>query len=244
MADLRLPNITATTTEGQLSQLKSYLYQLTNQLNFALKSAESVEKEKGYSSSAVSKNSTQEKTEEEKAQETFFNVKNLIIKSADIVNAYYEVIEQKLSSEYEALSEFGDYKSKTDALIVQTSENKTEFYESLQEIDSKVEGINSGIRKDGCYIKTGWLDDGKTLAGVEVGMISVNDNGEETDKSFAKFTTKSLEFYDMVNDKTPVAWISTQMLNIRNVTIEEDLYQGGYVADSSNGLAYKWVGRS
>lgn len=241
MSDLRLPNITATSTEGQLSQVKSYLYQIVPQLNFALKSVERIEKEKGYSSLSASENGSQEKTDEEKAQETFFNVKNLIIKSADIVNAYYEVICQKLSSEYEAISEFGEYKKNTDYLMEQTSENRTEFYESLQEINSKIEGINSEIRKDSFYIKTGWLDDGNTIGGIEIGKASVKD-GVETDKAFARFTTDSLVFYD--SNGTKVAWMGIEMLNIENVTIKNDLYHGGYVIDSSNGLAYKWVGRS
>ena len=36
--DFRQPNITAATAEGQVRQMKDFLFQLTNQLNFALRS--------------------------------------------------------------------------------------------------------------------------------------------------------------------------------------------------------------
>lgn len=236
MADLRLPNITATTTEGQVSQLKTYLYQLTNQLNFALKSAESIEKEKGYSSLSASKKSTQEKTDEEKAQETFFNVKNLIIKSADIVNAYYEEINKKLSGVYVAESDFGTYKEETNSLIRATSENLELNYYKKEQIDS----INE-LRKESFYLKTGWIGDG-SIGGIEIGKASVDKDGATTDKAFARFTTESLIFYD--SNGIEVAWIDKEMLNIKNATIKNDLFLGGYVIDTSNGLAYKWVGGS
>ena len=125
MADFRKPNITATTTEGQLSQVKSYLYQLTNQLNFALKAAEDEEKKKVYSSSDNNKNGTQTKSEEDTAQDTFLKVKNLIIKSADIVNAYYEVISTKLRGEYSVLSDYGTFKQTTEAKLEASSTNLT-----------------------------------------------------------------------------------------------------------------------
>ena len=36
MIDIRLPNITATDTEGKMSQMQSYMHQLVEQLNWAL----------------------------------------------------------------------------------------------------------------------------------------------------------------------------------------------------------------
>ena len=40
MTDLRLPSITGRTTEEQVKQIKSYLYQLVQELNFALQAIE------------------------------------------------------------------------------------------------------------------------------------------------------------------------------------------------------------
>ena len=85
--ELRLPNITATDERGQLTQMKSYLYQFAEQLQWALNTME-----KGTSSESVvlqdKLGNVLEQTEEAKAYATFSSIKDLIIKSADIVEAY------------------------------------------------------------------------------------------------------------------------------------------------------------
>ena len=45
--DIRLPNITATTDAGKLEQIRSYLYQFAEQLNWALKTFEAAERSGG-----------------------------------------------------------------------------------------------------------------------------------------------------------------------------------------------------
>lgn len=243
MADFRKPNINAPTTEGQLNQVKSYLFQLTNQLNFALKAAEVEESKRGYSSVGGNKNSAEVKSDEEKAQDTFYQLKNLIIKSADIVDAYYEVIEQRLSGEYVAQSEFGTYKEKTDALEVKTSTNETNYYNSVKEIRDAM-GNLSELRKDDCYIRTGWLDDNETVAGVEIGKTSHND--KDSSEAFARFTTEELVFYDGngTEEKNRLGWFSQYKLNIRGARIEGNLEVNDYLLDTSKGIAFKWVGDS
>ena len=243
MADFRKPNINAPTTEGQLSQVKSYLYQLTNQLNFALKAAEDEEKKNGYSSSVSSKNGAQVNSEEDTAENTFLKLKSLIIKSADIVNAYYQVISTKLEGEYEALSDYGTFKQSTTATLDATSTGLDQHYESIQKITDEL-GNLSELRKDNCYIRTGWLDDNETIAGVEIGKTSTENNG--TSEAFARFTTEELVFYDGngTNPENRLGWFSQYKLNIRGAKIEGNLELGEYILDTSNGIAFKWVGDS
>lgn len=243
MADFRRPNINAPTTEGQLNQVKSYLYQLTNQLNFALKAAEDEEKKRGYSSAVANKNGTQADSEKNTAQDTFLNLKNLIIKSADIVNAYYEVISTKLEGEYEALSDYGNFKQSTTATLAANSTSLDQHYSSIQTITGKL-GELYELRKDDCYIKTGWLDDNQSIAGVEIGKVSAKN--DVTDAAFARFTTEELVFYDGhgTEDKNRLGWFAQYKLNIREAKIEGNLEVGGYVMDTRNGLAFKWVGDS
>ena len=241
MADFRKPNINAPTTEGQLSQVKSYLFQLTNQLNFALKATEEEEKKKGYSSSSGNKNGSQAKSEENTAEDTFLKLKNLIIKSADIVNSYYEVISTKLQGEYEALSDYGTFKQKTEASLTATSTSLDQHYTSIQEITDEL-GNLSELRKDDCYIRTGWLDDNRTIAGVEIGKTTTKDAA--TDKAFARFTTEELVFYDGngTDDKNRLGWFAQYKLHIREAKIEGNAEVGDYLLDTSNGLTFKWVG--
>ena len=245
MADFRKPNINAPTAEGQLKQIRDYLCQFTDKLNITLKAAEDGEKIRQQSSLANNKNSSESNVADNTTENTFLAVKNLIIKSADIVNAYYDIIQTKLEGEYEALSEFGDYKEKTEYLMEQTPKNKTEYYDLVQEIYDKT-GNLSELRKDGFYMRTGWLDDdaatGNKIGGIEIGQVS--EGAEEERKSMARFTPNELAFYDGqgTTDEHKLAWFSKYTLTIREAKIKGNLYLGGYKLDTSNGIAFKWVG--
>ena len=233
MADIRRPNLNAPTTEGRMKQLESYLYQLTNQLNFAIKATEnpSSVKVKDQDNNEVSSSSAN-------AEKTFFLVKDLIIKSADIVNAYYEVINKKLSGRYVAQSDFGTFEQTTNAQFEATSKNVKQNFESIQSVKSDVANLNE-LRKDNCYIKTGWLDDNETIAGVEVGKVSEVDG--ETHTAFAQFTTNKLMFFDDTGRE--LASFSDYRLYVNVVVVREKLlFEGGYILDPTNGLAFKWGG--
>lgn len=232
MAGIRRPNINAPTTEGQLEQIKSYLYQLTNQLNFAIKSTEnpSMVTVKDQDGNDVSASAS--------AESTFFAIKDLIIKSADIVNAYSETISRKLSGKYVAVSDFGTFKQETNASLESTSKNITQNYESIQSIESDIDNLNE-LRKDNCYIKTGWLDDNETIAGVEIGKVSEFDG--ETQRAFAQFTTNRLVFFDDAGHE--LGSFSDYRLNVNVIVVKVQLqFEGGYILDPSNGLAFKWGG--
>lgn len=244
MVDLRLPNINSPTTEGQLLQMKQYMFQLTRELNFALKEVKASETQAQQLSQGGDKNSSQSLTDEESAMETFSKVKNLIIKSADIVNAYYEVINAQLKGIYVAESDFGIYKEETEGKLEATSESLSQHYTSIKEIEDAVNNLNE-LRKDSCYIKTGWLDDDQTIAGVEIGKYSETSTGK--DIGFARFTTDELAFYDGqgTKEENKLAWFSKYRSYFRNVkligTIE---FESDYILDQSDGLAFKWAGES
>lgn len=241
MAEFKRPNITGKTEAQQLQQIKTYLFQLTGELNFALKDTERVLRENGITSDTSKEKTIQKGTEENNAQKTFSNIKNLIIKSADIVEAYYEVINQRLSGSYVAQSDFGTYKEETESRFTATSTNLTQYYEKISSVESELNNLNE-LRKDGCYIKTGWLDDDETIAGFEVGVYDETTNGK--DVGFARFTTEELAFYDGngIKEENKLAWFSKYKMYVRDVTIKGILEHGGYAVDPSDGLAWKWVG--
>ena len=182
MADFRFPNITATTDSGRLKQLETYLFQLTNQLNYAIKSAEEIEA--GNTDIVIPANNGEQQlsTEEKERADTFYAIKDYIINSADIVNAYYQEINEKLSGEYVAQSQFGDYVEKDDATYKKTSQYALDSYEKVQTIEKYVDTEDGTIkeismyRKDNFYIKTGWLgvEDNKQIGGMEIGQISTD----------------------------------------------------------------------
>ena len=100
--NLRFPNITGHTEAEQIAQIKSYLHQLVEQLNWALPSIES-------GSGAVTATSTENPSGDVSA-ESFYELKSLIIKSSDMLNAYYEKINKKLESQYVSQADFDAYK--------------------------------------------------------------------------------------------------------------------------------------
>ena len=260
MAEFRYPNITDPTPEGQLKQLKNYLYQLTNQLNYAVKSVESENKAEEYVNALkVSSSGSGANSADKNAKSTFNDIKGLIIKSADIVNAYYDVISKKLESNYLALARTEDgYDAFYEDMAqwrTESPEDNTDYFKSVQKI-AKILGheldengkpiipeneIISQIRTDDFYIKVGWLkteEDGSKIGGIELGQIS--SDGTNTESSFAHFTTEELVFYD--EWKNPVAVLSKNLLNITNAKIGGYLELNDYMLDNSDGVAFLWAG--
>ena len=240
--NIRYPNITGGTEAAQLLQLKSYLHQLVDQLNMTLKDVERSTAAAVVNSLAKASSGGVE--EKKDPQSTFNDIKALIIKSADIVNAYYDEINYRLESVYVAESVFGDYAQQTTKDVRETAELTEEMYNTVQAISSKVDGIESQIIETDAYINRGLLDyadDGTPVYGIEVGQRNAID-GVEVFNKYARFTAAKLSFYDQ-NDNE-VAYVSDRKLYITNVEVTGVYRQGGFedtaLADGS--IVSKWVG--
>ena len=105
----------------QLTQLKDYLGALIPQLNLALEQATRQE----YTLQTAQPQAIRAQKEQQAAA-TFADVKSLIIKSADIVNAWYDAISLKLQGLYVAQSDFGTYREET-ALLLEASARQVEL---------------------------------------------------------------------------------------------------------------------
>lgn len=240
--EIRLPNITGTTEKEQLSQVKSYLYQLAQQLQWAI----------GYIGTSNGADTSVTKASNSSqvglpsgvvAQSTFNAIKPLIINSAEIVNAYYEAINQKLEGEYVAVSDFGTYSEKTDQEIEANSTNIDSLYSNVQQIITDIETLEYNLIEVNAHIRSGLLyydDGGVPIYGVEVGQKNVID-GVEVFRKYARFISDRLSFYDQ-ND-TEVAYISDYKIHISHAEVTGTLKIGGYLIDTSNGITFKWVGR-
>ena len=236
--DIPRPNINAPTEAGRLEQVRSYLYQMSEQLNWALNS---VETKIETSVSNTSKRTSAEPTPEE-AQANFNSIKSLIIKSADIVDEYYNKTSARNEGLYVASGDFGDFVEKTEAAFEATSKEIATKFENIQQITSDLEYIREQLIETNAYIKAGLLyyDDtsGATVYGIEVGQTNTIDGVEVFDK-FARFTSDRLSFYDK-ND-VEVAYISDYKLVITNAEIKGVLTLGSYKIDTSDGLAFTWI---
>ena len=243
--DIRFPNITAPTDAGRIQQLQSYMHQLVEQLNWALNN---IDIAGAGSTSAITKTSTAtDTTQKDDPISNFNSIKGLIIKSADIVNAYYEEIDNllKLSGDYVAQSDFGTFKEESSNQLSATDKQLRQDLVDKQTIFDEDGYVKKELLVNG-HIYSGIIEyatDGEAVVGIEIGQ-TVKEDGEEKFNKFARFTAERLSFYDIYSNE--VAYISDYKLYITNVQITGSLIEGGYVdtiaADGS--IVTKWRGGS
>ena len=238
--ELRMPNIRGTDKE-QLLQIRSYLYQIIPKLEWALNNIDS-STSSNHVASQTRKEATNQTTSMD-AKVAFDALKPLIIKSADIVQAYYEKINSRLLGEYVARSDFGTFIEQTEQELSQSSTNFDQLFTNLQQIITDIDNLNFSLAEVNARIRSGLLyhDNGIPVYGLEIGQENTID-GVKVFNKFARFTSDRLSFYDQ-ND-TEVAYVSDYKLYIRNVEIKESFREGGYkdFIDSNGGIVTKWVG--
>ena len=251
--DLRLPNITGPTDKERLSQIQSYLFQMVEQLQWALQNVDTtnaaVVTPVAKSQLPMGVNTPSD------PQATFNAIKSLIIKSADIVAAYSDEISRRLEGLYVAESDFGTYKQETSQTIEENSTGVTNAFTNIQTIEKNIatelkgvkdaiNALNYSIIEVTANTQTGLLyydKNGVPVYGFEIGQKNVI-NGVEVFNKFARFTAGRLSFYDQNGHE--VAYISDYKLYITHAEVTGTLKLGGYLVDTTNGLTFKWVGRS
>ena len=235
--NIRLPNITAQNEAGKLAQVQSYMYQLVEQLNWALNAIET--SSPGATQPTV-KIQQSEALSPKEAEDTFNSIKALIIKSVDIVMAYEKTILTNFNGKYFADSDFGQYLEETGRAIEENSKGVKESYTNIQRITTDLEGLEDEVRITNAYIKRGLLGydgNGDAIYGIEVGETSEDGSFSK----YARFTADRLSFYDIYG--VEVAYIGAGCLYIvgKSVFLGEIQF-GGYNADTSDGLAFTWIG--
>ena len=242
--DIRLPNINAQTTEGQMAQMQSYMHQLVQQLNWAFSTV--TDAQNGNASNIVIDKPSEEISPEE-AENTFNSIKALIIKSADIVRAYEDTIKTNFNGEYFADSDFGTYLEETSASIEENSHYTESVYTKVETItnengDGKLDTVEKDVRTTNAYIKKGELGTYKNgdLKGTTAYGISVGETTNGVYRGYAWFTSTRLSFFD--ENGNEVAYISQNKLYITDAVFLGTVLFGEYKADTTDGLAFTWVG--
>lgn len=138
--DLRKPPQLAGSDHEQLKQLHSFVFQLVEQLEWALKNVDTSNNTVVVAPTPKSLLPSSQTTAS--AEATFGSIKALIIKSADIVNAYYEEINKRLVGEYVAQSDFGTFEEHTSQDIFENSTNLNRTFNHIQEIKT---GVDSSL---------------------------------------------------------------------------------------------------
>ena len=235
--NINLPKITATDPSEQIRQMHSYLFQVTEQLNWALSTIET-SINNGVSSAVKFEHS--EDISPQEAESTFNSIKALITKSADIVQAYEETIMSDFNGRYFADSDFGSYLEQTARSIEENSKGVNEVYTNVQTISGKVDDIEEETVTTNAYIKRGLLGYHERLKkdayGIAVGQT--DDNGVY--KRYAWFISEGLCLFD--ENDNEVAYISQNKLYITDAAFLGTVQFGGYKVDTSDGMAFTWIG--
>jgi hypothetical protein len=241
--DIRLPNINAPTTEGQMAQMQSYMHQLVEQLNWALNTVNNAQN--GNASNIVIEKPREDISPEE-AENTFNSIKALIIKSADIVKAYEQTMKTTYNGEYIAVSDFGTYMEETERNIEENSKYTNEVYNRVETITNesgggRLDGLENDVQETNAYIKRGLLGDhpikiGEEAYGIAVGQTDINGNY----RGYAWFISDGLFLFD--ENGYNVAYVSQNKLNIKDAIFHGTLQLGKYQIDTTDGLAFTWVG--
>lgn len=240
--NIRYPKITGSTDREQLQQLKTYLYQLVDQLNVSGTGTAQSQPTAAVKQATAMPTTAAKAADEERAWNNFNEIKALIIKSADIVNAYYEEINKRLESVYVAEASFD---GGTTAYIEQTAHQITENAEEIERAFENIQQINgtvSTLVKTNAWIKTGLLEEeeGVSVYGIEVGQKTTR-NGEEVFNRYARFTADRLSFYDRYDNE--VAYVSDRKLYIRSAQIQEELQIGNFVTtvQEDGSTVKRWI---
>lgn len=234
MSAYRFPNITAGSEKEQLHQIKSYLYQLVEQLNYHTDPVSPAEN----TVSALRPAQTADTGPD------FAQLKSMIIKSADIVDAYSEKLEKKLEGRYVAQSEFGTYAERTAGEITANSTKIEQKYQSLQTV---ITDLQTRLLETAGYIRTGVLfyaAEGDPLpAGVPVYGMEVGQQAENGEfRRFSRFTSYSLTFYDSAGNV--FATITEGRLEIRHAAVTHTFALGGFADEvlPDGTLVTRWTG--
>lgn len=224
------------TPERQLSVLQSYLHRTAQQLQWAFDMLDAdAPAAQALPESPVSQN------RDLTPQEKFAEIKNLIIRSADIVNAYSEKIQKKLDGAYVAKSRFGTFQEKTSQQLQADSKGIRQLFTHQQTIARQLQDLTEETAATRAYIRTGCLKEGKTpVYGLEIGQRSTV-NGREVFRKYARFTADRLSFFDASD--VEVAYVSDFKLYITNAQVAGELTIGArFCVSFDGGLIFKWTG--
>ena len=267
---IETPRITAGSDRERLQQIQSYLYQMAGQLQWAFSTLETGTAGVTVQSSAAAA-SGGGSGGVENPRATFAALKDLIIKSADIVEAYYDTISAKLEGLYVAQSDFGTFAEETRLELEGNSTGIQQLYTNEQTIltsldtlagntdalSGKLEGLTEQNKALGEEVEQLARQNLLTNAYLKSGLLYYREDGspvygleigqtnslegETVFDKFARFAADRLSFFD--SNDTEVAYISDYKLFITNAEITGSLWLSGKFRIYCNGgLAFQWIG--
>ena len=256
MTDIRLPNISASADAStQMAQMRSYLYQMVEQLNWALNALDS-----GGAISSASKTTTVVQaaggSSSDETDQRMANLRDLIVKSAEGVYSYMDERVESLSSTYVARSDFGTYREDINQRITANStkiEQQFAFAAEIQANTNRVEADFAAYKTDvEGYIRQGIVgyDGTIPIIGIAIGQdIRTTQTGVETEQgvfdvidkrsNMSVWTTEKLSFYIGGQE---AAYFSNGKLTVAQIATDRITGSGKWDVSFTSGVKYKWIG--
>ena len=134
----QLPSLNETMSN---QQLRSYLTQMTDQLEYVLNNLETSNFTQETKNQVITK---PEQQTQQNLDEAVAILKDMIIKNAEVIESHMDEISQELHGDYTALSsEFGAYKEESTAQITANAQNITTSFSQIQTIQTDVGNLDS-----------------------------------------------------------------------------------------------------
>ena len=242
--------------QTQMAQMRSYMYQMVEQLNWALSAmdggAQAQEQQlPGQTTAPASDNKKEDDTNQRMA-----NLRDLIIKSADVVRQEMDRLATELKGSYVAQSEFGDYLERISQRIEADPSQLSQYFKFASDIRADVDrvGVDFASYKTDVegYIRQGIVgyDGTVPIIGIAIGQdIRTSQTGVETeqgvydviDKSsnMSVWTTEKLSFY-IGGQET--AYFSNGKLTVAQIAADRITGAGEWDVSFTSGVKFKWIG--
>ena len=234
-----------------------YLYRVTEQLNLALSNL-GAENFAADSTARQVLSGGMSGEQKETLERGLGNLKSLIIKTADAVQAEMQVLETSISSRYVAVSDFGTYQediaaqlTATAARIEQALSYYAELSDSLHGVSEDFEAYRVDVQG---YIRQGVIgyDGAVPIIGIAMGRdLRVTGAKEtvdgteyeviDTSSNMSIWTPDKLSFY--ING-AEAAYFSNGALYVGTVIVKEKLVLGQdkWQITHDDGFTVRWIG--
>ena len=127
--NIRYPNISGFTEKEQIAQIKSYMHQLVEQLNYVLPTLGPKDEETETSATPTKKNSY----EVQGGEISYYELRSLIIKEIEEIEDLFDKLSQKMQSEYVRGDELDSIAKLTAEKISFTLDDDGNLYYEVEE---------------------------------------------------------------------------------------------------------------
>ena len=223
--DFRLPNITGATPQEQMAQMQSYMRYFVEQLQWALNNINIAQPSESNTTQPKETKSVTAAFPYDPAT-SFAALKPLIIKSSEIINAYYDKISTRLEGVFVAESAFGTFKEQTSQDILSNSTEIVQAFTNVQEVRTGLVGNIEALTDVVAALDTNLQD---TKEGVE-------NNLHEITGEISKLETDIIAYNDDVDNS--LRDLAEDLKEVNEVLVEVNAnIRSGLLYEDENGIS-------